>query len=132
MVGSLGFNEDVIVVGRHSPVLAVVVFVRVVLLVVGEEGVELEALLEVLGGLQASDVFQHVEVTVRVCASLDKSVPVDALKTDVGVVLLEAEVHGGVEPNIGALDSVHVVTRHLELTEVKVFGEHLHLNKLVL
>ena len=79
---------------RHSPVLRVVVFVRVVLLVVGEEGVELEALLEVLGGLEAANVLQHVKVTVRVNACLDESVPVDALKTNVGIVLLKAEVHG--------------------------------------
>ena len=111
---------------RHSPVLRVVVFVRVVLLVVGEEGVELEALLEVLGGLEAANVLQHVKVTVRVNACLDESVPVDALETDVGVVLLEAEVHGGVEANVWALDGVHVFTRHLELVEVEVFWEHLH------
>ena len=111
---------------RHSPVLRVVVFVRVVLLVVGEEGVELEALLEVLGGLEAANVLQHVKVTVRVNACLDESVPVDALETDVGVVLLEAEVHGGVEANVWTLDGVHVFTRHLELVEVEVFWEHLH------
>ena len=103
-----------------------VVFVGVVLLVVGEEGVELEALLEVLGGLEATDVLQHVEVTVRVRAGLDEAMPVDTLQLDVGVVLLEGEVHVGTKANVRSLDSVHVFTGHLELVKVEVFGEHLH------
>ena len=103
-----------------------IILVRVVLLVVGEEGVELEALLKVLGGFEAADVLQHVEVAVGVSAGLNETVPVHALQTDVGIVLLEAEVHGGVEANVGALDGVHVVTRHLELVKVEVLGEHLH------
>ena len=102
------------------------VLVRVVLLVVGEEGVELEALLEVLGGLKAANVLEHIEVTVGVGACLDETVPVDALQTNVGIVLLEAEVHGGVEADVGPLDRVHVVTSHLELREVEVLREHLH------
>ena len=68
-----------------------IVFVGVVLLVVGEEGVELEALLEVLGGLEATDVLEHVEVAVGVGAGLDETVPVDALELDVGVVLLNSK-----------------------------------------
>ena len=130
-LGSLGLNEDVVVVGRHSPVLTVVVFIGIVLLVVGEEGVELEALFEVLGGLEASDVFEHVEVAVGVDTRFDQSVPVHALQTNVRIVLLKAEVHCGMEANVRALDRVHVVTRHLELAEVKVLGEHLHLNLLL-
>ena len=55
-VCSLGFYENVIVVRGHSPVLAMVVFIGVVLLVVREEGVELEALLKVLGSLKTTDV----------------------------------------------------------------------------
>ncbi len=124
---SLGVDEDAVVVGGHSPVLVVIVLVGVVLLVVGEEGVELEALLEVLGGLEAADVLQHVEVTVGVGAGLDEAVPVDALQLDVRVVLLKAEVHRGAEPNVRSLDRVHVLAVHLELLEVEVFGEHLHL-----
>ena len=103
-----------------------VVFVWIVLLVVGEEGVELEALLEVLGGLEATDVLQHVEVTVRVCAGLHETMPMDALQLDVGVVLLKGEVHVGTEANVRSLDGVHVFTSHLELVKVEVFGEHLH------
>ena len=51
----------------------------------------------------------------------------DALKTHVGVVLLEREVHCAVEANIRSFDGVHIVTGHLELVKVEVFGEHLHL-----
>ena len=102
------------------------VLVRVVLLVVGKEGVKLEALFEVLGGLKAANVLEHIEVTVGVGACLDETVPVDALQTNVGVVLLVAEVHCGAKPDVGALDRVHVVARHLELREVKILREHLH------
>ena len=125
---SLGLDEDVVVVGGHSPVLAVIVLVRVVLLVEGKEGVELEALLEVLGRFQAANVFEHVEVTVRVGAGLDQAVPVNALELHVRIVLLKAEVHGRVETDVWALDRVHVLAGHLKLAEVEVFGEHLHLD----
>ena len=74
-----GIDEDVVVVGRDSPVLGVIVLLGVVFLVVSEEGVKLEALLEVLDGFEASDVLEEVEVTVSVNTSTDKSVPVDAL-----------------------------------------------------
>ena len=73
------FDKDVVVVRGDSPVLGVIVLLGVVFLVVSEEGVELNALLEVLNGLEASDVLQEVEVTVSVNTSTDKSVPVDAL-----------------------------------------------------
>lgn len=53
--------------------------------------------------------------------------PVDALDANVGVVLLELEVDGLEEVDVGTLDGVHVVARHLELVEVKVLGEDLHL-----
>ena len=67
---SLSFNEDVIVVRGDSPVLAVVVFIRIVLLVVSKEGVELQALLKVFGGLKAANVLEHVEVALSVGAGL--------------------------------------------------------------
>ena len=118
--------------GGHSPVLAVVVFVGIVLLVVGEERVELQALLEVLGGFEAADVFEHVEVAIGVDAGLNQSVPVHALQANIRVVLLEREVHRRVESDVGALDRVHVVTRHLKLTKVEVLREHLHLSNLIL
>lgn len=94
---------------------------------IGEESVQLHALLEVLDGLHASYLFQEIEIAVDVDASADQSVPVDALNSDVGVVLLELEVNGLEEVNVGALDSVHVMARHLKLIEIKVLWKHLHL-----
>lgn len=94
---------------------------------VSEECVELDALLEVLDGLHASDLLQEVEITIHVDASTDQSVPVDALKSDIGVVLLELEVNSLEEVNVRALDGVHVVARHLKLIEIEVLGEDLHL-----
>jgi len=115
-------------VRAHSPVLAVVVFVGEVLFVVGEEGVKLEALLEVLDGFKAANVLKEVEVAVGVDASANKSVPVDALELDVRVVDLEVEVEGLREVDIGTLDRVHILSRSLELVELKVLWEHLHIN----
>lgn len=94
---------------------------------VSEECVELDALLEVLDGLQASDLLQEIEVSVNVDACADEPVPVDTLDSDVGVVLLELEVDGLEEVDVWALDCVHVLARHLKLVEIKVLGEHLHL-----
>ena len=113
--------------GRDSPVLAVIVLLGVVFLVVSEERVELNALLEVLDGLEASDVLQEVEVTVSVNTSTDESVPVDALKLHVGVIFLEREVKSLAEVDVGSLDGVHVLTSGLKLVEIEVFGENLHL-----
>ena len=112
---------------RDSPVLTVVVFLREVLLVVGEEGVELNTLFEVLDSFHASDLFEEVEVSVDVNAGADESVPVDALELDVGVVFLELEVDGLVEVDVGSLDGVHVFAGHLELVEVEVLREHFHI-----
>ena len=121
------FDEDVVVVGRHSPVLGVIVLLGVVFLVVSEERVELEALLEVLDGFEASDVLEEVEVTVSVNTSTDESVPVDALKLHVGVIFLEREVKSLAEVDVGSLDGVHVLTGGLKLVEIEVFGENLHI-----
>ena len=66
-----------------------IVLVRVVLLVVGEECVELEALLEILSGFEAANVLQHIEVAIGVDTSLDETVPVDTLQTNICVVFLE-------------------------------------------
>ena len=55
-MSSIGINKHVVVVRRNSPVLAVVVLVREVLFVVREERVQLDALFEVLDGLEAADV----------------------------------------------------------------------------
>ncbi len=115
-----------------SPVLAVVVFLWEIFLVVSEEGVKLDALLEVLHGFHASDLLQEVEVTIYVDASTDQSVPVDALKSDVSIVLLELEVNCLEEVDVGALNGVHVVARHLKLIEIEVLGEDLHLKYIYL
>ena len=94
---------------------------------VSEESVKLNALLEVLDSLHASDLLQEIEVAINIDAGANQSVPVDTLKSDVGVVLLELEVNGLEEVNVGTLDCVHILARHLKLVEVEVFGEHLHL-----
>ena len=103
-----------------------VVFLRVVLLVIGEKVVQLQALLKVLSGLQASNILQELEVSESVSASADKSVPVHALELNVSIVFLEREVQCLAEIDVRALDCVHVLTCHLELVEVEVFGEDLH------
>lgn len=111
----------------HSPVLAHVVLIWVVLLVVREEIVQLYALLEVLDSLEASDVLEELKVTVDVDASPNESVPVDALQLHIGVVLLELEVNRLTKVNVWPLDRVHVLSRHLKLVEIEVLGEHLHI-----
>ena len=105
-----------------------VVLLREVLFVISEEGIELDALFEVLYGFEAADVLEEVEVAVGVDAGTDQSVPVDALELNVGVVLLEGEVKRLAEVDVRTLDGVHVLASHLKLVEVEVFGENLHLN----
>jgi len=105
-----------------------VVLLREVLLVVSEEGIELDALFEVLYGFEAADVLEEIEVAVGVYACADESVPVDALEFDVRVVLLEREVKCLAEVNVGTLNSVHILASHLKLVEIEIFGEDLHLN----
>ena len=117
--------------GGDSPVLGVVVLLRIVFLVVCEEGIELKALFEVFNSFKAADVFQVVEVPVCVYTSANQSVPVNALQFHIGVVILEVEVHLFSKVNIRTFDRVHVLTSHLELVEVEVFREDLHLNYLL-
>ena len=109
---------------RNSPVLVVVVFLRVVFLVIGEETVELDALLEVLRCLEALDILEEFEVAVGVDASSDESMPVDTLQLNVRVVFLEVEIGG--KADVRTLDGVHVLTCHLKLVKVKVLREYLH------
>ena len=104
-----------------------VILVGIVFLVISEEGIELEALFEVLNGFEAPDVFEEVEVAVGVHASADETVPVNALQLHIGMVLLEREVQRLAEVDVGALDGVHVLAGHLELVEVEIFREDLHL-----
>ena len=103
-----------------------VVLVGVVLLVVGKEIIELDALSEVLVCLHASDVLEHVEVTVHVDARSNQSMPVNALKFNVCVILLEFELDRFTEVDIRSLDGVHVFSSHLELSEVEILWEYLH------
>ena len=119
-------NEDAVVVRAHSPVLGVIILVWIVLLVVGEETIELYALLEVLDSLHASDVLEEIEITVNINASSDQSMPVNALQLKIGVVLLELEHDSLSEVNVWSLDGMHVFSSHLKLVEIKVFREHLH------
>ena len=104
-----------------------IILLWVILLVISKEGVELDALLEVLDCLHAADLLEEVEVAIHINTGADEAVPVHALQLDVGIVLLELEVDGLVEVYVGPLDRVHVLAGHLELVEVEVFGEHLHL-----
>ena len=112
--------------GVNSPVLAVVVFLGEIFLMICEEGVELNALLEVLYCFCASNLLKEIEVTIYIDASSDQSVPMNALKLDVCVILLKLEVNSLKEVNVGSLNRVHILSQHLKLVEVKVLGEHLH------
>ena len=103
-----------------------VVFLRVVFLVLGEECIQRYALLEVLCCLKTLDILQEFEVPISVHACSNYSLPVDALQLDIGVVLLEVEVQGRTEINVGALNRVHIITSHFKLIEVEVFWEDLH------
>lgn len=123
---SVRVDEDTVVVWGNSPVLRVVVLIWVVLLVDGEVGVQLQALLEILGCLEATDVLEVIEVTEGVNASLEESVPVDALELHVGVVDLEGEVERLTKVDVWTLNSVCVLTRSLKLVELEVLWEHFH------
>ena len=93
-----------------------------------EEGVELNALLEVFHCFCASDMLKEIKVTINIDASSDEPVPMHTLQLDVGVVLLKLEVNSLKEVNVWTLDRVHVLSGHLKLVEIKVLGEHLHFN----
>ena len=109
-----------------------VVLVGVVLLVVGKEIIELDALSEVLVCFHASDVLEHVEVSVHVDASSNQSMPVHALQLNVRVILLEFEMHRFPEVDVRSLNRVHVFTGHLELSEVEILGEYLHIYLIII
>ena len=123
---SVSVDKDIVVVRGDPPVLTVVILLGEVFLMIGEEPVQLDALLEVLSRLEASNILEEIKVAVCVDARLDHSVPVDALQLDVGVVLLEVEVERAAKPDVWTFDGVHVFTSHLELVEVEVLGEYLH------
>ena len=131
-IRSVLLNEDAVVMWGDSPVLTVVVLVSIILLVVGEEPVKLNALLEVLDSFHASDVLEEIEVSMNVDASSDKSVPVNTLELQVRVILVELEVQSLTEVNVWSLDRVHILTGHLKLIEIEIFWKHLHIINLIL
>ena len=119
--------------GRRLIVLIIEVLVRVVLLVVGEVSVKLETLSEVLGGFEAADVLEEVEIAESVNACIHESVPVHALQPQVGVILLEREVNCVVEVDIWTLNRVRLLhARQLELGLVEVLGENSHDRNLII
>lgn len=106
---------------------------RIVLLCVSEERVELDTLGEVLGSLEASDVLEELEVSEHIDAGCDDFLPVDALKSDVGIVLLEREVEGLEEVHVRSLHGVDSpFVGHLELVLVEVLGEDFHLDIIII
>ena len=52
--------------------------------------------------------------------------PVDTLKFDICVVLLEGEIKSFAEVNVRSLNGVHVLTGHFELVKVEVLREDFH------
>ena len=64
---------------RDSPVLIMVIFIRIIFLVICKETVQLDALLEVLYRFKASDMLQKFEIAVNIDAGSDESMPVDTL-----------------------------------------------------
>ena len=129
---SVRVDEHIIVMRRDSPVFTVVVFLRVIFLVVSEESIELNALFEVLNSFHTSNLLKEIEVSVNIDASSNKSVPVHTLNLDVSVELLELEVNSLVEIDVWSLDCVHVLSSHFELIKIKILGEDLHLQYLLL
>lgn len=128
---SIWIHEHIIVVRRNSPVLTVIVFLREIFLVICKEGVQLNALFEILNGFCASNLFKEIEVAVYIDTGSDKSMPMHTLNLDVGIILLELEVYCFIEVYVRSLNCVHVASCHLKLVEIKVFWEHLHLQYLL-
>ncbi len=58
--------------------------------------------------------------------------PVHALESDVGVVLLELEVDGLAEVYVWSFDGVHVLGSHRELREVEIFRKHFHVDYFII
>ena len=75
----------------------------------------------------APNVLEELEVAEYINAGHQKSVPVDALQLDVGIVLLEVEVQGFVEVDIWPLNHEMVLLHHTELGHLEVLWEYLHL-----
>ena len=56
-----------------------IILIGIVLLVIREERIELNALFEIFYGFQASNVFQEIKVSINIEACSDESVPVNTL-----------------------------------------------------
>jgi len=108
-----------------------IILLRVVLLMVSKESIQLDALFKVFHCFHAPDLFEEIKVAVDINTGSDKSVPVDALKLNVGIVLLKLKVYCFVEVDIGSLDCMHILSGHLKLIEIEILGEHLHLLRIV-
>jgi hypothetical protein len=119
-------NEDGVVMWANSPVFRVVVLIGIILLVISKEAIELDALFEVLDSFEASNMLEEIEISEHVDACSDKSVPVDTLDLNIGVILLELESDGLTKVDVWSLNSMHVFTCHFELVKIEVFWEHLH------
>ena len=89
-----------------SPVFRVVVLIGIIFLVVSKESIELDALLEVLDGFEASNMLEEIEISEHVDACSDKSMPVNTLDLNVRVILLELESNGLSEVDVWSLNSV--------------------------
>jgi len=96
-----------------------------------EEGIQLQALLEVLSHFQAPDVLEELVVPKHINASLHNLLPMHALQSDVGVVLLEFEVQCLVEVYVRSFNCVHVLSYHRELINIKVLWEYFHYSLLL-
>ena len=103
-----------------------VVFLWEILLVIGKESVQLDALFEILRCFKAPDVLKEIEIAIRVDAGANHAMPVNALQLDVGVVLLEVEIESATEIDVGTLDGVHVLSSHFELIEVEILWKYFH------
>ena len=116
----------------HSPVLISIVFIWIILFVIGKEGIKSKALLEIFGGLDASNVLEEVKVTMNINASSNKSLPVNALQLQIGIIVLVLEVEGLAEIDVWSLDRVHVLSGGLELMEIEVLRKYFHYVKLLI
>ena len=72
-------------------------------------------------------MLQELKVSVNVKACSDKSMPVDTLQFNVGIVFLEFEIDSHPEVDVGSLNGVHVLPCHLKLVELEVFWKYLHI-----
>ena len=83
--------------------------------------------MEIDGSFKTLDLFEEVEISIDIDACLNESLEVDALKFDVGLILLILEWHRGAKVDVWSLDGVEVERGGLELLQIVIFREHFHL-----